>query len=252
MTEFKADVSVIIPCYNSERYIEACLQSVISQTLPVTEILIYDDCSSDRSLSIIKEKYGSFSYIHIIAGEKNIGAAGARNVLLDRARCQYIAFLDADDVWEKNKIELQYNSMIDADADICVGSYTCCNFSSKKISKRYPPKRVTFLSMHLANWIPNSFTMLNRRVCNDIRFPNIHARHDYAFYLKIFEKEKNVKYLSLNENMGLYRVSNSGLSGGLKNKVFNNYKMFRQIMKYGILSSLFFVSLNAFMKVVKQ
>lgn len=111
----KCDVTVVIPCYNSETTIERAIKSVASQTLLPKEIIIVDDCSSNIDsqvvLEAIKDSYTNLLDIKIIYAEKNGGAGTARNLGCNEARCEYIAFLDSDDVWHTKKLEIQYTYM---------------------------------------------------------------------------------------------------------------------------------------------
>ena len=102
----KADlrISVVIPCYNAEAYIRQAIQSALEQTLPPLEILVIDDASTDRSVEVA----ASFGFpIRVIRQAKNKGAAVARNVGIRLAHGDWIAFLDADDLWNPDKLEKQ-------------------------------------------------------------------------------------------------------------------------------------------------
>lgn len=104
-------VSVVIPCFNGDRYIRETLQSVIAQTVAVSEILVIDDGSTDRSAEVVTS-VGS-KLIRLIQ-QSNSGESVARNRGIDEARGEWIAFLDADDLWHPRKIELQLASLLDA------------------------------------------------------------------------------------------------------------------------------------------
>lgn len=99
-------VSVIIPLYNAEKYIIECINSVINQTYKELEIIVVDDGSTDDSLNIVRSMYGGDERV-IIVSQKNRGGCAARNVGLQKARGNYIQFLDADDKLDKNKIQSQ-------------------------------------------------------------------------------------------------------------------------------------------------
>jgi glycosyltransferase involved in cell wall biosynthesis len=101
-------ISVIIPVYNGEKYLDEALQSVLKQSLKPFEILVVDDCSTDRAAEIAQHYGDSIRYIR---REHNGGAAAARNDGVKNATGDYIAFLDADDYWDKNKLELQLREM---------------------------------------------------------------------------------------------------------------------------------------------
>jgi len=113
----RCDITVVIPCYNSGATIERAVKSVVSQTLIPKEIIIVDDCSSDIGMKIvleaIKDSYAHLLDIKIIYAVKNGGSGTARNLGCNEARCEYIAFLDSDDVWHPEKLEIQYTYMKD-------------------------------------------------------------------------------------------------------------------------------------------
>ncbi len=94
-------ISVIIPCYNAEPFLAEALESVLKQTRPVGEILVVDDCSTDRSGEIARS-YGA----RVISMDRNRGHAAARNAGVDAARGNLIAWLDADDYWNPNHCEV--------------------------------------------------------------------------------------------------------------------------------------------------
>jgi len=117
MQEIK--VSVIIPVYNAEEWLETCIESVIRQTLKEIEIICIDDGSTDKSLSILKEFRDRDSRISIITQE-NAGAGAANNRGLEAARGEYIAFLDADDFFELEVLAKTYECSTKNAADICI------------------------------------------------------------------------------------------------------------------------------------
>jgi len=101
-------VTVIIPTCNRDQYIKQAIDSILNQTYKNTELIIIDDGSKDNTSEVLK-KYDTYNNINIIALSHNTGVANARNLGLKEAKGDYIAFLDSDDFWEKNKIELQLN-----------------------------------------------------------------------------------------------------------------------------------------------
>jgi glycosyltransferase involved in cell wall biosynthesis len=111
-------VSVIIPCYNVEKYVSKAIHSVLQQTYPNMEILIVDDASTDRTLEIIKGF--TDSRIKRIALEQNTRKIGAVNLAIEKAQGEFIAFQDADDWSETNRLQLQVNALLqNTEAGIC-------------------------------------------------------------------------------------------------------------------------------------
>jgi glycosyltransferase involved in cell wall biosynthesis len=96
-------VSVVIPAYNSAEYICRTIDSVLAQSLPAEEIIVVDDGSSDNTKEIVKKYSGKVNYIY----QENGGASVARNTGIEAAKCEWIAFLDADDEWTPDKLKLQ-------------------------------------------------------------------------------------------------------------------------------------------------
>ena len=116
-------ISIITPNFNCEVFIKSTIESVISQTYSNWEMLIVDDCSTDRSYEIALDYAKKDSRIKVLKNEKNSGAAISRNLALDNANGDYIAFLDSDDLWEPNKLEVQLKFMEEHDCDFCFTKY---------------------------------------------------------------------------------------------------------------------------------
>lgn len=117
-TEYK--ISAVIPVYNREKTIKRCIDSVLNQTYPVYEIIIVDDGSTDQTLHILKEYQ---DYIKLVR-QKHKGAQAARNTGIREATGEYIAFLDSDDEWLPEKLELQVNALQkNKDAVVCGDGY---------------------------------------------------------------------------------------------------------------------------------
>lgn len=123
-------VSIIIPVYNTEAYLGECLKSVLNQTHSNIEVLAINDGSSDNSLSLLKEFAEYDSRIHLI-DQANQGVSSARNIGLDKAKGSYIAFLDSDDLYHPQFIEILLTEIIKADSDIA-----CCEIETFKESTR--------------------------------------------------------------------------------------------------------------------
>jgi glycosyltransferase involved in cell wall biosynthesis len=111
-------VSIVIPCYNAEPYIAATIRSVLAQDLPAMEIIVVDDGSSDRSLDVVREQ---FPAVRVVV-QANQGVAAARNHGLSLARGEWVAFVDADDIWLPGKLKAQFDQM--ASIPGCRMSYT--------------------------------------------------------------------------------------------------------------------------------
>lgn len=99
----KFTVSVIVPNYNNEKYIRQCLDSILSQTYSIKELVIFDDCSTDTSREILKEYAEKYKNIHVIYGEKNVGVSTARDIAIKATTSDYVCMLDGDDYFYNEK-----------------------------------------------------------------------------------------------------------------------------------------------------
>lgn len=132
----KALVSIIIPVYNTEKYLSKCLNSVINQTLKEIEILCVDDGSSDGSLDILN-KYAAKDKRVKVFSQKNSGSAKARSMAISQATGDYIMFLDSDDWYELNACEVAFNAIVARDSDILIyGNYVLDQKGNISLSKR--------------------------------------------------------------------------------------------------------------------
>jgi glycosyltransferase involved in cell wall biosynthesis len=123
MTEQDYKVSVVLTAYNTEKYIRAAVQSILDQTYSPDEFIIVDDCSKDKTVEILREMAGQDARIRLIALEKNVGYANARNVAMEQAAYPWIAIMDADDVAYPERLEKQRKAA-QGDPEVVVwGSY---------------------------------------------------------------------------------------------------------------------------------
>ncbi len=114
-----AKISIIIPVYNSEKYIRRCLNSILNQTFQDFEIILIDDNSKENSLKIISEiEKIHKDKIKILKNAKNVGAGASRNKGLKIASGEYITFIDSDDYIEKNTLKRMHESCVNTDSDI--------------------------------------------------------------------------------------------------------------------------------------
>ena len=111
-------ISIIIPNYNKQQFIRKCLQSVLNQTYPNTEVIIIDDCSTDNSYDICKQVAETDSRIRLYRNEKNIGHLRTRYIGIQKSKSNWITFVDADDWLENDAISRLYDNAIDVDVDM--------------------------------------------------------------------------------------------------------------------------------------
>lgn len=182
-------VSIITPMYNSEKFIEATIKSVLNQTYQEWEMLIIDDCSTDNSPNIVKSYMQQDSRIKCIKTETNKGVSNARNLALSKATGQFIAFLDSDDQWNSSKLEKQVNFMLENDYVISFTSYELMDENDKKLNKviKVPPN-VDYRRLLKGN-ILGCLTVVIDKSKLDFEIRMSGVRHeDYVLWLSILKK----------------------------------------------------------------
>ena len=246
-------VSIITPCYNSELYIEDCINSVLAQSYDKWEMIIVDDFSSDGSMEKIMLLSDFDSRIRIIKLEENHGAAIARNIALKDAKGSFIAFLDADDFWEPLKLESQINFMIKNNIAFSFTSYTITSkFGdiTNKIVKA--PKEMSYKS-YLKNTIIGCLTVvINRKITGSFQFPKIKSSHDMALWLEIMKRGYNA--YGMYTSYANYRIVSTSNTANKLHAAIDVWRVYRNIENLSILYSLFcFINytINAFKKRLK-
>ena len=255
-----ADISVIIPCYNSSKTIERAIESVINQTLLPKEIIVVDDCSNDNTLELLnnfKKKNLKFNIV-ILSLEKNVGAASARNRAWDIAKYDFIAFLDSDDSWHNKKLEIQYNFMIN-NPQIVLTGHNCeilgNNFAIKNDNlKDKNFYKISKFKLLTSNCFATRSVMLKKNI--PFRFPeNQRYAEDYYLWIDIL-LSGNICYKSDLKLAYLYKASygESGLSSKLwdmEKGELNNFKVMYK-KKYINLFEFLVVYVFSFLKYLRR
>lgn len=205
-------VSIIMPCFNSEKFIGESIKSVLAQTYPQWELLICDDNSEDGSKEIIKLFQKTDSRIKLISNNYSKGAPGARNSCIDEAKGRYIAFLDSDDIWLPEKLSKQIAFMLERDISFTYSYYETINEQGIDQGIIKSPRSVNITTMKICNFIGCLTAIYDTHTIGKFYQPNIKKRNDYALWLSILNKNRNIKGYCLNEITSKYRVNNYGLS----------------------------------------
>lgn len=231
----KALVSIIMPCYNSENYISDSIRSVIKQTYNNWELLICDDDSSDRSLSISKRFAELDHRITIVKNVYEKGAPGSRNSCLDAASGRYIAFLDSDDLWLSGKLEEQIVFMKENQIAFSYSYHELMDENGKFLGACKAPNQVSSKTMRLSNFIPCLTAVYDSNILGKVYQPKIKKRNDYALWLKILNGGVVDKAYCLPKVTAKYRVNQYGLSSNRSSAI----KYFRRcLVEFGECSNI--------------
>ena len=231
-------VSIITPSYNSSKFMEDCVNSVLCQTYTNWELLIVDDCSNDNSIDIISELAAKDVRIKSIFLEENVGAAAARNIAIKESNGRYIAFLDSDDIWKSEKLKKQLSFMNEKDIAFSFTAYQPISEDGKEYFNIIKmPEKLTYVS-YLRNTIIGCLTVIiDKEKTGDFQMPDIRSSHDMALWLLIMRR--GFSAYSLNENLAYYRiVANSNTSKKWK-AAKEVWDVYRKVEKLNIIYSAY-------------
>ena len=232
-------VSVIIPAYNCERYLAQALDSALEQQVPL-EIIVINDCSKDGTEAVVKQ-YLKYPQVRYVRNEKNLGAAGSRNRGVRLAKGKYVAFLDADDWWEKGKLEKQVKLAEEKKAVLCCTGRALMNPDGSFIGKTIPvSERITYRRLLAHNCINCSSVLLPRRVALEFPMEHEDSHEDYITWLKILRKYGEA--YAVNEPLLKYRLSSSGKSGSKWKSARMTFRVYRYMGFGPVKSALCFAS----------
>lgn len=243
-------VSIVTPLYNSEKYIEETILSVLDQTYNNWEMLIIDDCSTDNGPNIVKKYTEQDERIKYLKLEENSGAAVSRNKAIELAEGEYIAFLDSDDLWKKEKLEKQVEFMKENDYAISFTEYEEIDESGKKLNIliKAPKKAVTYRKYLLTNPIGCLTGMYSVKKLGKVYMPNLKNREDTGFWLNILKKDKAY---SLKENLAEYRIRKGSLSAKKYELIKYHWYLYRKVEKLSFLESILYLVSTIVTKILK-
>lgn len=243
-------VSIIMPSFNTGRFIGETIKSVQRQTYSNWELIIVDDCSTDNTDKIVG-KFLADKRIKYLKNEANKGAAISRNLAIREANGRWIAFLDSDDLWKPLKLEKQIQFMEVNEYSFSYTSYEEIDENSNRIGVIVSgPNRITKTGMYNYCWPGCLTVMYDATVLGTIQIEPIEKNNDYAIWLKACKKANC--YL-LNECLSQYRKRNGSISNHTyKELIVWHYKLFKKCENRNNLECCVLTLRNLFWGVYKK
>lgn len=229
-------VTIIIPVYNAANFLKDCIESAISQTHQNLQIICIDDASGDKSNAILTAYEKKDNRIHLIQLDTNQGVSNARNIGLDNAKGEWIAWLDADDIYHPRFIEILLNTAIAYNADIveCEAEYfSCNNLPQFIIEDEVKPtfgdgyeflRRFGLREIQTALWSK----LIKKELFNDFRFPKGRIYEEPYFYFSSYQRFNNVVFLPL--KLYAYRNTPKSIMKGFSASTIDSYLNLMQYM----------------------
>ena len=211
-------ISVLIPSYNTEKYIEKAIKSMINQTVVPDEIIVVDDHSNDDSWSLILKLSKECQLIKPFRNEKNRGVAYTRNQLLKHSSGFYLVFLDGDDLSERDRIEKQVSFMEkNKDIDVCGSNFLLIDKEDKIIGEKKFPESDVLIKKNIWRCPFGNNTIIVKKECfDDLGFydEDLLLAEDMDIWLRFYKK---FNFYNIQENLVRYRIHGNNL-------VFKNRK----------------------------
>lgn len=243
-------VTIITPCYNSADFIRLTIDSVLEQTYSSWELIVIDDKSKDDTCNIIEEYAAQHSNIRLIKLEQNGGVANARNVGLKEAKGKYVAFLDSDDIWLKEKLAKQVSYMEEKSLPMTFCAYHRIDEAGKIISSKIEmPYNINYKQLLPHNVIIFSTSLTLRSAIGDTQFKKA-GHEDWIFWLDIFKKPF-IGY-GINEALVQYRIRQGSVSSNKLKVIGFTWKIYRESEKLGLIESAYHFVRYAFSTVWKR
>ncbi|WAJ24553.1 glycosyltransferase family 2 protein [Lacrimispora xylanolytica] len=251
-------ISIIMPAYNAERYIEESIKSVLSQTYIDWELIIVDDCSQDQTPLICENYTAHYKNIHYFRNQSNKGVAESRNRGVALSQGDWIAFIDSDDCWHSQKLELQLALAVEKQALFIFTGSSFINDNSESLDYYLSvPSVIYYKELLKQNVISCSSVLIYKKLLLCYPMENGSRMHeDFAAWLKVLKNEK-IGAFGINQPLLIYRISSTSKSGNKIKAGIMTYRVYRHI-GVSIIPAIyywicyFFLSLNKYKHLVKR
>ncbi len=230
-------VSVIMPVHNGERYIEAAVRSVMNQSYKNWELFVIDDSSTDNTAAILDCLAAEDERVCFIKNPDNMGTAGTRNRGLELSKGDYVAFLDADDIWKPDKLELQLKKLVEEKADLVYSSYDIVDEDGESVRSAYiVSETATFEGLLKENIIGCSTVILTKELADKYKFVEDYYHEDYCLWLNILRD--GYKAVSCSQVLVEWRLITSSRSFDKRNSAIYRWKIYREYLNLSFFKSV--------------
>lgn len=233
-------VSVIMPVYNSDRFVLEAIESVIEQTYSNWELIIVDDASTDYTSEIIEKVSQRHPNITAITLENNKGPGFCRNKATEIAHGDYIAFLDSDDRWTIDKLQIQLDFMVENACAVSFTSYLHIDEMGNALHKRINAMPLlSYEKQFRNNYIGNLTGIYHAASIGKIKSPDIPKRQDWALWLEAIKRSKKPAR-GIAKDLAFYRIRKNSVSANKIGLLKHNFNFYYSHLGYSKAQSLYF------------
>ena len=240
-------VSIITPAYNCSKTILDTFKSIEEQTYSNWEWIVIEDHSSDDTYKLLESLMKKDERIVLLRTPQNSGTAKARNTGIDNAKGRFVSFLDADDLWKPNKLQVQIEYMINNDAAFTYSNYEVLREDGQKTLFAPKKKYADYKTLLRKNDIGCLTVAYDATKVGKAYMPlDAQKREDYAAWLDV--TKKGIVAIKINANLAIYRLGNATLTSNKKKMIKYHYRVYRNHEKMGVIKSLFYLLVFTFNK----
>ena len=232
-----------MPVYNSSRFVSEAIESVITQSYTHWELIIVDDASTDGSPQIIEKLSGNHPNVHFIKLSTNKGPGFCRNKAIAMAQGNYIAFLDSDDLWAKDKLQFQLDFMQKNNCAVSYSSYLHIDEAGNLLNKRIKAMPIlTYKKQLRNNYIGNLTGIYNVDSLGKIMSPEIPKRQDWALWLEAIKRSKKPAK-GIAKDLAFYRIRKDSMSANKIELLKHNYNFYKKHLGYSTPEALYLMGI---------
>ena len=242
------NVSIIMPYFQKRKYITSSVNSVLNQSYKNFELIIIYDDNNKNDLNLISKIKNKDKRIKLIINKKNLGVGFSRNIAIKKSKGKFIAFIDSDDLWKKNKLKKQLNFMIKNKYNF---SHTSYDIVSNNIlsNKKKIAKDLTYQELLKSCDIGLSTVIIKKNLIKKNLFPKLKTKEDFVVWLKIAKQIKLLR--GFKEILCSWQNTDNSLSKSSIQKILDAYRVYKFYEKFNTLKSIYSVillSINYFNK----
>ena len=249
---FKKDlISIIIPYHKKRFFFKETIQSINKQSYKNYEVIvIYDDIDKSELIDV-KKILKKFKFKKkLLINDKTIGAGLSRNQGIKISKGNFIAFCDADDLWDKNKLKTQLKFMKKKKLLFSHSNYFIIDSNSKKVGKLKVPKNISYDQLLKSCDIGLSTVMISRSVVKKNLFSSLKTKEDYLLWLKSIKHLKILK--SINKELVYWRHLKNSLSSSNIQKLSDAFRLYKNHLNFSFLFSIYCVFRLSFYALIKK
>ncbi|WP_281634376.1 glycosyltransferase family 2 protein [Flavobacterium luteolum] len=230
-------VSIIVPTYNTEKFIKSTIESVQNQTYANWEMILVDDASTDNTALIIEGFAVQDSRVKLFKLSENRGNGFARNAALDKATGKYIAYLDADDLWFPTKLEKQIQFLKANNLHFTFSYYDSIDEEGNNLNRRVEsPNPLTYKELFFCNYVGNLTAIYDVDYFGKIILETSQKRQDWRIWLTILKEIKIAKPVP--EPLAFYRIRKDSVSSSKFKLIKHNFGVYREFHGYNLVFSI--------------